>query len=430
MIIALALLLTTQVDGQIVPGMRPAVRLVDHVRVAEDCGPALRSRLANGARPIVCDIAPAFARASAACTAAVAYTPAEAKAPACILTLPPGEFELSRPLRFTAPTELRGAGGAHWSTATLLRTRTSTHGIIVEPTAAGSVVEGLAIVSGQNNHGTLTAGVDLRGRAVLERLWIRLFVVGVHVSADVNRRPPSNANGSRLRTLTIDRTEGPAVLVRGGDANDVSIVELETGQACERGSAWSGRAELLGQRCAAVLDRSFLGVALWGVHTASSRDRETREVFPGYDLGGDSTRSICVGCYSESDQAPSVLGRLSIAIGGIGAWSGLGLRVEGPRLSSLLVASPPLADGSVAELAAGAVAAPGAGLELRPLRAPTIPASSVLRIGLEPARSAWRADVAALNSAVAWRVAAKASPTLGLGALEVPKLLAPSMVVP
>lgn len=413
----------------VIPGERPGpIALTEHVRVAEDCGPALRSRLSNGARPFVCDLAPAFARATEACARAVAYTPAEARPPACVLALPPGEFELSRPLRFVSPVVLRGAGGAHWATPTILRTRTSTHAIVVEASAAGSAIEGLALVSGQSSHATLTAGVDVRGRAVLERLWIRLFVVGVQVSADVNRRPPSNANGSRLRALTIDRTEGPAVLVRGGDANDVSIVELETAQACERGSAWSGRPELVGAPCAAVLDRSFLGVSIWAAHTASSRDRETGARFAGYDLGGDSTRTICAGCYSESDQLPSNVGRQSIAIGGIGAWQGLGLRVEGPRLSSLLISSRPLADGSGVDLAAGVVAAPGAGIELRPLRSPSVPASSVFRINLDSTRATWTADVAALGTAVAWRVAARSTPTLGLGTLEVPKLLGQPVV--
>jgi hypothetical protein len=242
-------------------------------------------------------------------------------------------------------------------------------------------------------------------------------VAGVQVSADVMRSPPSNANGSRLRGLVIDRTEGPAVLVRGGDANDVSIVELETAQACERGSWWSGRAELVGRPCAAVIDRSFLGVSVWAAHTASSRDRETGARFAGYDLGGDSTRSICAGCYSESDQTPSSVGRQSIAIGGIGAWTGLGLRVEGPRLSSLLVSSPALPGGGWVDLAAGAITAPGVGLELR---GAGIPGETwrPLRLLAEPARLAWRLDVAGLGTAVTARVGATASARGGLGALE------------
>lgn len=400
------------------PGTRPAIDLAAHV-APDDCGPALRSRMPDGSRPTVCDLVPAFGRAVAACEASIAYVPAEARRPACVLTLPPGEFELSRPLRFTRPVVLSGAGGAHWASPTLIRTRTSTHAIVVEPTAAGSVVEGLALVSGQSSHATLTAGVDLRGRATLERLWIRLFVVGVHVSADVGRTPPSNANGSRLRGLVIDRTEGPAVIIRGGDANDVSIVEIETAQACERGSWWSGRGELLGRPCAAVLDRSFLGVSIWAAHTASSRDRETGARFAGYDLGGDSTRTICAGCYSESDQTPSSVGRQSIAIGGIGAWTGLGLRVEGPRLSSLLVTSPPLPTGGAVDLAAGAITAPGVGLELR---GAGIPGAGVdtwrpLRVVAEPGRRAWRVDVAGSNTAVPLRVGATASADRGLGAL-------------
>jgi hypothetical protein len=405
-----ALLLAT------LPGTRPALDLAAFVS-PDDCTPALRSRLPDGTRPVVCDLVPAFARAVAACEASIAYVPAEARRPACVMTLPPGEFELSRPLRLARPVVLRGAGGAHWATATVLRTRTSTHGIVVEPSAAGSMVTDLAVISGQSSHATMTAGVDLRGRATLERLWVRLFVAGVQVSADVMRSPPSNANGSRLRGLVIDRTEGPAVLVRGGDANDVSIVELETAQACERGSWWSGRAELVGRPCAAVIDRSFLGVSVWAAHTASSRDRETGARFAGYDLGGDSTRSICAGCYSESDQTPSAVGRQSIAIGGIGAWQGLGLRVEGPRLSSLLVSSPALPGGGWVDLAAGAITAPGVGLELRGAGIPGEPWRP-LRLLAEPARLAWRLDVAGLGTAVTARVGATASARGGLGALE------------
>ena len=98
--------------GQLtVPATRPAIDVSAHVDVTADCGPALRSRTALGARPTVCDLAPAFARAVAACEAGISYVPAEARRPACVLTLPAGEFELSRPLLVARPVVLRGAGG-------------------------------------------------------------------------------------------------------------------------------------------------------------------------------------------------------------------------------------------------------------------------------------------------------------------------------
>jgi hypothetical protein len=396
------------------PGTRPAIDVSAHVDVAVDCGPALRSRTAHGMRPTVCDLVPGFARAVAACEASIGYVPAEGRRPACVLTLPPGEFELSRPLVFSRPVVLRGAGGYHWAAPTLLRTRTSTHGIVVLPSGAGSVIADLALVSGQNSHATLTAGVDLRGRAVLDRLWVRLFAVGVLVSADVNRSPPSNANGSRLHTLVLDRAEGPAILVRGGDANDVSILEPEITGACELGSRWSGTPELGGERCAGIVDRSFLGVAIWGAHTASSRDRTTRAVFAGVLLGiSDSARSVCVGCYGESDQLVSYVGRLSSVVGGIGTWAGPGLRLEGPRASALLVPGRPLGDGASVDVALGQLAPPGAGIELRPVGSP-LPAGSTLRFGLDVPALSWRIDVGGLERAVALRVrAVDTGPRLG-----------------
>jgi hypothetical protein len=392
-----------------IPGQAPSpIALVNHVR-AEDCGPGLRDPRT------LCDLAPAWDRAMAACAATSPPAAAEARPSACAIEIAAGLYETRRALVAARPVIVRGAGGWGWAARTVIRTRTSTDGIVILVSAAGSEVSDLALISGLSRHETPTAGIRVRGRARVERVWLRLFVVGLDLAADVQRG--SNANGSRARDVWIDRTEGPAVLVAGGDSNAIVLDGLDVTGACERGAKWSHAAALRGAPCAAVLDYSFLGLEMRSIHTASTRDAETRETYSGLVVGlSPSARSVCVGCYSESDQAPSFLGRLSVALGGIGAWTGPGLRIEGPRLSSILVSSPTLPGGGVVDLAAGAITAPGVGLELRGAGIPG-EAWRPLRVVAEPSRRAWRVDVAGLGSGVVGRVGATAS--AGVGALSV-----------
>jgi hypothetical protein len=122
-----------------------------------------------------------------------------------------------------------------------------------------------------------------------------------------------------------------------------------------------------------------------------------------------------VGCYAEGDQPPSPLGATSTALGGVGAWSGPGLRAEGPRVSALIVPVTPI-DGLEPELAlGGAAATPGTFLELRPARrrGGAVGPEAALRLKLDPRLESFVADVANLNAATVWRVGA--TPRVGLG---------------
>ena len=395
-----------------IPGQGPApIALVDHV-APEDCGPGLRDRRD------LCDLSPAWARALAVCAAQAPPAPAEARPAACLIEIDAGLYEARRALVATRPVVVRGAGGWGWAARTVIRTRTSTDGIVILPSAAGSEVSDLALVSGTSRHETPTAAVRALGRVSVARVWARLFVVGVALVADVGRG--SNVNTSRVRDVILDRLEGPGVIAAGGDSNAIVLDGVDVTSACERGAKWSHTAALRGARCAGLVDLSFLGLDVRGLHTASARDAETRETYPGALLGlSPSARSVCVGCYGEGDQPASFLGRLSTVVGGIGRWEGPGLRVEGPRLSSLLVTSPPLPTGGAVDLAAGAITAPGVGLELRGAGIPGAGADTwrPLRVVAEPSRRAWRVDVAASNAAVPLRVGATASADRGLGAL-------------
>jgi hypothetical protein len=400
-----ALLLLAAIPGQ-APG---PIALVDHVR-PEDCGPGLRDPR------VLCDVAPAWDRALDACAATSPPTPAEARPPACAIDIPAGLYETRRALVATRPVIVTGAGGWGWAARTLIRTRTSTDGIVILASAAGSEVRDLALVSGVSRHETATTAIRALGRVLVERVWSRLFVVGLALVADVGRG--SNVNGSRVRDVWIDRVEGAGVVLAGGDSNAIVLDGLDITAACERGAKWSHQPALRGARCAGVVDLSFLGVDARALHAASARDAETRETYPGALLGlSPSSRSVCSGCYLEGDMPPSFVGRLSTVVGGIGRWDGPGLRVEGPRLSSLLVSSPALPGGGWVDLAAGAITAPGVGLELR---GAGIPGETwrPLRLLAEPARLAWRLDVAGLGTAVTARVGATASAPRGLGALE------------
>jgi hypothetical protein len=389
----------------LVPGQGPKpIALVDHV-APEDCGPGLRDRR------ILCDIVPAFDRALAAC-AVEAPAPAEARPPACVLELDAGVYEARRALVATRPVIFRGAGGGAWSSPTIIRTRTSTDGVVILAAAAGSQIRDLALISGTSRHESATAAIRALGRVWVERVWARLFVVGVALVADVNRG--SNVNGSRLRDVTLDRLEGPGVIVAGGDSNATVVDGVDVTMACERGGKWSHQPALRGARCAGLIDLSFLGLDVRSLHAASARDTETRETFPGALLGlSPSARSVCSGCYLEGDMPPSFVGRLSTVIAGIGRWEGPGMRLEGPRVSALVVPAPA---GPVAvELAAGAVTAPGVALELRGTRATGL-AWRPLAVRAEPDREAWRVDVAGLGAAVTARIGATVA--RGLGALE------------
>jgi hypothetical protein len=386
-----------------VPGRLDTYELTDDV-TREDCAP--------GRGGVVrCDLAPAWDRVVARCGGDTGRTPG-ARPAGCVVTIAPGTFRLSRPLRFTRAHQLRGAGGGFWGAATVLEVDTATSAFVLDTAASGFLIEGLGLVAGgPAREGAPTYGVRSEARGDLDRLWIRGFTVGVLLSADVNRRPPTAANGWSITRSRIDRAEHAGVLAQGGDANLGVTIALDLGSNCAAAARWLDR---LGP-CANLVDRSFFGVTAVATQTATARDEATGVAWPGFRFEGASQRAVCVGCYSEGDQPPSPLGATSTALGGVSAWVGPGLRAEGPRLSSLIVPVTPV-DGLEPELAlGGAAATPGTFLELRPARrrGGAVGPEAALRLKLDPRLESFVADVANLHGATVWRIGA--TPRVGLG---------------
>jgi hypothetical protein len=181
----------------------------------------------------------------------------------------------------------------------------------------GAVIEGLRI---QGSGGTAAHGVQLRARALLERVKITGFSGnGCHIDADasVDEGEPEygNANNFRIIGCSFQENEGHGLFTRGGDANAGYI---EATNASGNGGV-------------GFYDSSFLGNIYEACHTATN-------VEFAYKSDNPNARNIFVGCYSEGGQT-SLLMSPAMAIGDIigdldpaSTGAVIGARVGGPTL--------------------------------------------------------------------------------------------------
>ena len=392
------------------------------VAVAQDC--AIRR---VGGRDIeLCDLAPAFGRAADLARQIPDGWLDWGQRTGGHLRIPAGQWWLSHRVDLCQSWHVEGTGPGGMAAPTRIYVPHSSGGFRQAPygwcesqglgQGGASLIERLALIEATGTTATPTTapvyGVEINGGLHLRGVYIRGFVQGVRVSADHNRIPASNANGWRLTDVRIEHSEHAGLSVSGGDANTGLALAPNTVVTCKRGSAWK---PLLGD-CAPQVYQDYLGSTIVGAHASNSNDENSGENFPNYRFTGNSQRSVCLGCYSESDAVRPVNAPFTTWIGGIANPIG-GLYLRGPLASALSISNAGDPSNAVT-LRMGALASAGTALEIVPSGGLM---TQPLRLKAEQGTRSWRLDVANLNSAVALRIGGATAAVGGYGGVTAPK---------
>ena len=225
-----------------------------------------------------------------------------------------GSYFVSDTLVFDRGIALIGAGQGiyHDSSQSRLMWPAGKSGIRLNPavspevTSSGSVLRDLFLRSEGHGGNANAHGIDLNIGGQVENCTVLNFGGdGVNIAADVNAQ--SNANCFYLSHCCIYNNAGNGVYCVGGDSNAGNGLALN----CMSNGKWG------------IDDSSFLGNTWVGCHTSGN------VLGPYRGIGGGNSRSVFIGCYSESDQPPSYQGAPSIFIGGLHAAgiSGSGMRI-------------------------------------------------------------------------------------------------------
>lgn len=388
--IAIFLALLSQPLPWTPPGMRPAIELTTLIQPA-DCSSTR------------CDLAPAFERAQQMIEAQAPTAAPQLAVQGGLFTIAPGDYNLRSTVVLRRAHSIRGAGGALWGAATILRATTATSAIVVMAKAQGAMISDLALITAVQPTSSPRYGIRLDGRADLERLLIRGFTQGLRIYG--RAASGTNVNGARIHGVRIESSEHAGLFVGGADGNANTFDAIDIASSCQRASKWPS----LGP-CASVVDASFLGNTFIGAQTAGAREPAINEFYPGYAFIGGSQRSVCVGCYAEQDQKRGQMSQWTDIIGGLGGWEGPGLRLEGQRANGLRIYGVPAAgDSQPPELILGQQASLPGSVEalMPPQTGGQVLPNGVLRRRLitGPAgKKSWIEDVAGLGIGVARRV--------------------------
>lgn len=275
----------------------------------------------------------------------------------CSIHIAAGEYELTETIVLCRQHHIYGDGGWGAGARTVINVAAETTGFRLGSTTEcedypprtdtngdggfggkNTEISDLAIYS-EACTGTCTAadhfGVHVNARGVqLSNLYIKDFTQGVRISGDVTRTGcgttldpdlcSSNANLWMLSRVRVDDSDHAGVYVQGGDTNGGLGMMVSGRGNCQDPTSY----ETAWGDCANIVDKSFLGSAWVGTHTAAVT--ATTDVAPGYIADGNSQMSVFVGAYAEGDQLQNELSVNSTAVGGLSSWDGAsGLRIEG-----------------------------------------------------------------------------------------------------
>lgn len=422
-ILAALVLLPLAVDGAPVPERTRAVsvplrrsvfELTDEIDVAADC-PVRRVR---GDNTPICDLGPAFTRTFRRCEAELGE-----ERVGCVITIAPGTYELRAPLRICRPHVIRGAGGGAFGPATRIYTPDGLTPFrfapfaecraAKAPGAAGAELSHLALEAYAQTSSTPFYGLWLGDKVVIEHVHLRRYTQGIRINAGAKRKreEASNANAWWLAEVWVDQSAHAGIHLDGPDANvGLALRPIATSNCRD-----AARFEKLLGPCANIYSGDFLGSTFVAAQTATAKDLNTKTVYPGYVMGDSAnSRSVCLGCYAEGDQLPSVLAKNANAFGGLASWTGTGWMI-GPQVGGLSLLNDRDPKNPV-RLVLGRLAAPGTFLELVPVGSEAL--SWPLRLKLDLEEQVFRFDVGGVNTGTAMVIGASKTGSLGLGKLR------------
>ncbi|MBK6687086.1 MAG: hypothetical protein IPG45_21640 [Deltaproteobacteria bacterium] len=408
-----------------VPLRRSVFELTDEIQVAKDCP----VRKVRGKSTPICDLGPAFSRTFRRCLPELGDDRS-----GCVITVAPGTYELRTPQRICRPHVIRGAGGGAFGPATRIYTPDGLTPFrfapfaecraAEEPGAAGAELSHLALEAYAQTSTTPFFGLWLGDKVVIEHVHLRRYTQGIRINAGAKRKrlEASNANAWWLAEVWVDQSAHAGIHLDGPDTNVGLALRPVATSNCRDAVRFE---KILGP-CANIYSGDFLGSTFVAAQTASAKDLTTKTAYPGYVMGDSAnSRSVCLGCYAEGDQLPSILAKNANAFGGLTTWSGTGWMI-GPQVGGLSLLNDRDPKNPV-RLVLGRLAAPGTFLELTPVSSEEM--RWPLRLKLDLEEQVFRFEVGGLSDSTAMVIGAAKNASLGLGKLRLegtPELKKPS----
>lgn len=397
-----------------VPLRRSVFELTDEIDVAADCP----VRKVRGETTQICDLGPAFGRTFRRCEAELGQDRG-----GCVITIAPGTYELRTGQRICRPHVIRGGGGGAFGPATRIYTPDGLTPFAFapfsecraqkEPGAAGAELSHLALEAYAQTSTTPFFGLSLGDKVVIEHVHIRRYTQGIRINAGAKRKrqEASNANAWWLAEVWVDQSAHAGIHLDGPDTNVGLALRPVATSNCRDAVRFE---KILGP-CANIYSGDFLGSTFVSAQTASAKDLKTKTTYPGYVMGDSAnSRSVCLGCYAEGDQLPSILAKNANAFGGLATWTGTGWMI-GPQVGGLSLLNDRDPTNPV-RLVLGRLAAPGTFLELAPVGSEQL--RWPLRLKLDPEEQVFRFDVGGLSDSSAMVIGASKNKSLGLGKLR------------
>lgn len=214
-----------------------------------------------------------------------------------------GGYYFSDEITFDRTTCIQGMGTANYHDGAASRCyfAAGKKGFVFDHFSAGpygtgaSILRDVFIQSLGFGGQTTKHGIDINANVHIENVAVRGFGGnGIDISADITGG--TNANCFYLARIFTYDNAGHGVYCTGGDSNAGVGVQINAMNNGEYG----------------IRDDSFLGNTWLACHTAGN-------AAGAYYMVGVNSRSVMVGCYSESDQPASYLGPKAMVLGGLGA---------------------------------------------------------------------------------------------------------------
>lgn len=283
-------------------------------------------RMKCSGSPIRCDLTRELQRILYRCDRKPPYHD-PANRVGCVIKIPPGLYDATETFYLYRGHVITGEdSGGFWANSTQIKWPGAVTGFVfasnTEAVAAGrgaggggGVIKNLTLESVTGTSTTVPSyGIEVRdARTLIKNVYIKKFVQGVRISADINLN--TNGNTGYMEKMRIQECEHAGIFADGGDANAILGVAIDTSGNCADQAVWNSQISSVSEECANLLDSGFLGNTWVGIHTSTCDGGAC----PGYIFEGNSSRSACFGCYAENNQALAKADQL------VGWWGGIGL---------------------------------------------------------------------------------------------------------
>ncbi|NJN94486.1 MAG: hypothetical protein HC875_10530 [Anaerolineales bacterium] len=389
------------------PGEAETIQALDYVNEITDCSP----RYYGGQYHNLCDISPALQQSIYECEARTQTSNLTGDL-RCEINVRPGLYFMGSRVDICGAVAIDLNDSKLMTGAGVSPFLFNGYGLCLaqsRPSAGTSSIENFLLRRMVPSDTSSVTAVEIHAPIRMRRFSILGYTRGVVLTANGSPSLPEDrslANSWIIQDGSIQSSGHSGIYIDGPDVNVGLLERVGSTSNCKQGTQMSLD---LGLPCADVFDGSFLGITLVAVSTGYAKDTQTNEVFPGFVLGdSNNNRSVLLGGYIESGYGNGVFGSSNAnVLGGIGGWTGAGNRLEGNRMSGLVLKGQ---DG-LAEVKMGSLTGGGA-LSIVPLGDA---GSYPLRLKWDVASSNFQFNVGNVSGGNAIHIGGKATSNLGLG---------------